>query len=306
MPTHSHLAGVYAAAITPLRPDYSPDLEGLPGLLKFLADRGCHGALLLGTTGEGPSFAAQERVAIFKAAQEARYSLPGFRLLAGTGTPSLEETIFLTRKAFELGLDGVVVLPPYYFRSASMEGLLEWFSEVIERAVPEGGALLGYHIPPVSGVPLPFELLARLKDTFYDRFAGLKDSSGEAEHARALQSRFGNELLVLNGNDRLFSLALASGASGAITALANLLSPDLRQIWDSPPGSQEQRQAQERLTAARGVMDRYPPAPSTLKALLGRQYSFPVWAVRPPLLPISPETADQVARELFANGQDRL
>lgn len=306
MPTHSHLAGVYAAAVTPLQPDYSPDLEALPGFLSFLADRGCHGALLLGTTGEGPSFAIQERLSIFKAAQEARSSLPGFKILAGTGTPSLEETIILTRSAFEIGLDGVVVLPPYYFRNASIEGLVKWFSEVIEKAVPEGSALLGYHFPAVSGVSLPIDLLARLKESYYERFAGLKDSSGDPEHAKALKSSFGDELLVLTGNDRLFSLALESSASGAITALANLLSPDLRKVWDSKPGSLERRQAQERLNTARQIMDRYPPAPAMLKAMIARQHSFPEWTVRPPLLPIKPETADQAAKELFINGQDRL
>jgi 4-hydroxy-tetrahydrodipicolinate synthase len=306
MPIHSQLAGVYAAAITPLQPDYSPDLEALPNFLKFLAERGCHGALLLGTTGEGPSFAAHERLAIFKTAQEARHWFPEFKLLAGTGTPSLEETTLLTRAAFEAGLDGVVVLPPYYFRNAPMEGLLKWFSEVIRRAVPEGAALLGYHIPAVSGVPLSFELLSRLKDSFQDRFAGLKDSSGDPEHAKRLQAGFGNDLIVLNGNDRLFSLALEAGASGAITALANLLSPDLRQVWESPPGSPERVQAQANLNTAREIMDRYPPAASTLKALLARQHSFPLWTVRPPLLPISPETTQQVARELFNSGQDRL
>jgi 4-hydroxy-tetrahydrodipicolinate synthase len=139
MPIHSHLSGIYAAAITPLHPDYSPDLDAIPGFLEFLAGRGCHGALLLGTTGEGPSFAAHERLAIFKAAQEARRTLPGFRLLGGTGTPSLEETIYLTQAAFETGLDGVVVLPPYYYRSASNDGLFEWYSQVIQRAVPKGG-----------------------------------------------------------------------------------------------------------------------------------------------------------------------
>jgi 4-hydroxy-tetrahydrodipicolinate synthase len=306
MPIHSHLAGVYAAAVTPLNPDYSPNLEAFPDFFKFLAERGCHGALILGTTGEGPSFAAHERQAIFKAAQEARRSLPEFKLLAGTGTPSLEETVLLTQSAFEAGLDGVVVLPPYYYRNAPLEGLLKWFSEVIKRAVPQGGALLGYHIPAVSGVPLSIELLSCLKISFPDRFAGLKDSSGDPEHTQRLQASFGNELLVFNGNDRLVSLALEAGASGAITALANLRSPDLRLVWDSPSGSQERWQAQERLNAAREIMDRYPPAAPTLKALLARHFSFPEWAVRPPLLPLSPGTAENAARELFKNGQERL
>jgi 4-hydroxy-tetrahydrodipicolinate synthase len=304
MPIHSHLSGIYAAAITPLHRDYSPDLDAIPGFLKFLADRGCHGALLLGTTGEGPSFAAHERLAIFKAAQEARRTIPGFRLLGGTGTPSLEETIYLTQAAFETGLDGVVVLPPYYYRSASNDGLFEWYSKVIQRAVPEGGALLGYHFPKMSGVPLSLDLLARLKDTFQDRFAGLKDSSGDPEHVQRLKETFGNELVILNGNDSLLSLAMEAGESGAITALANLLSPDLRRVWEAVPGSQEQKQAQARLNAARAVMDRFQPAPSTLKVLLARRHPFPLWTVRPPLLPLDPETADRAALE-FAQ-MDRL
>ena len=299
MSNQSDLAGIYVAAVTPLRRDYSVDLEAIGGLLEFFSKRGCHGALLLGTTGEGPSFAPQERLAIFKAAQESRKRLPAFRLLAGTGTPSLVETISLTRAAFEAGLDGVVVLPPYYFRNAPEDGLFIWFSEVLREAVPSGGSLLAYHIPPVSGVPLSLDLLARLKDAFPDRFAGLKDSSGEAEHAQRLGDRFGRDLVVLTGNDRLFSLALQAGASGAITALANLLSPYLRQIWDAPKGSDQQMQMQERLTAARVVMDRYPPAPSTLKALLAHQHGFPLWTVRPPLLPIRPEVTEMVASELI-------
>jgi 4-hydroxy-tetrahydrodipicolinate synthase len=299
MSVHSHLAGVYVAAVTPLRPDDSIDLEAIDGLLEFYSKRGCHGALLLGTTGEGPSFDAQERLAIFKTAQEARKRLPAFRLLAGTGTPSLTETISLTRAAFEAGLDGVVVLPPYYYRNAPEDGLFVWFSEVLRAAVPAGGSLLAYHIPPISGVHISLDLLARLKEAFPDRFAGLKDSSGEPEFAQRLGERFGSDLVVLTGNDRLFSLALQAGASGAITALANLLSPYLRKIWDAPWGSDQQRQIQECLTSARSVMDRYPPAPSTLKALLAHRHGFPQWTVRPPLLPIRPEVTEMVAAELI-------
>jgi len=288
-----HLAGVYAAALTPLLPDFSPDPTALPTLLEFLAQRGCHGALLFGTTGEGPSFAPSERLAMFRAAMEIRQSRPGFRLLIGTGTPSLEETIELTRAAFDLGADGVVVLPPYYFRKVSDEGLLAWFGQVIQRAVPKGGALFGYHIPPITGVALSLDLLARLKDAFPDRFAGIKDSSAEAEHARNLGERFGADLLILNGTDRLFSLALQVGASGCITALANLFSPDLRQVWDAALRGETDEAAQARLNAARAVSESYPPAPPLLKMLLARWHGFPQWPVRPPLLPMPEETANQ-------------
>jgi 4-hydroxy-tetrahydrodipicolinate synthase len=292
--------GVFAAAITPLANDFSLDLDGLPRLLEFLSGRGCHGALLFGTTGEGPSFSPAERLAALRVAQDWRRAQPDFRLLAGVGTPSLRETIELTQAAFDLGLDGVLALPPYYYRNVIDDGLFAWFSQVIERAVPAGGTLFGYHIPKVSGVPLSLALLTRLKESFPERFAGLKDSSGDPEFARQLGEQFGASLDVLTGNDRLFSHALAHHAVGCITAVANLYSPDLRRVWDAfqEKDAHTQENAQQRLTAVRAVTDRYQPYPPLLKALLARQFDFPRWAVCPPLLPLSAELADQAMHEL--------
>ena len=300
MQNHHHLSGVYAAAVTPLQKDATIDTSVLPILLEFLADRGCHGVLLLGTTGEGPSFAPNERIAILRAALEVRQTFPDFRLLAGTGTPSLEETIALTRASFDLGYDGVVVLPPYYFRQVSDEGLFAWFSQVIQQAVPPGSALLGYHIPGVSGVSLTINLLTRLRDAFPYRFAGLKDSSGDLDHARLLGERFGDELLVLTGNDQLFSVALRAQASGCITALANIASPELRQVWDAYHRDEDATETQERLNAARTVMETLMEVSPILKAILARRHKFPDWTVRPPLISLSPIEADKAAADIDA------
>ena len=300
MPNHQSLRGVYAAALTPLKPDFSLALDDLPAFLGFLARRGCHGALLMGTTGEGPSFSADERLALLRAGLAVRQEHPDFRLLLGTGTPSLEETVQLTRAAFDLGVDGVVVLPPYYFRKVSDDGLFAWFSQVIQRAVPTNAALLGYHIPSLSGVPLSLDLLARLKDAFPDQFAGLKDSSADADHARRLGVRFGPDLLVFSGTDSLFSLALEQGASGCITALANLRSPDLRKVWEAFQAGGAEPAAQGCLDAAREVMGRYPPNPPLYKALLAQLHPFALWAVRPPLLPMETGRADQALAEAQA------
>lgn len=298
-----HLAGVYSAAITPLRNNDQFIPQDLPAFLAFLARRGCHGALILGTTGEGPSFSIAERLEITRAAVQVRQEFPDFRLLAGTGTPSLEDTIGLTRAAFELGYEGVVVLPPYYFRKATVEGLFQWYARLLQNAVPKSGALLGYHIPAVSGVPIPIELLRRLKDAFPEKFAGLKDSTGDPEHARLLGEQFGDELLVFTGNDLLLSHALEQHASGCITALANLASPDSRRVWDSfQAGAWEtggrDEVAQARLDYRRRVLDRYPPTPAMLKALLARQYSFPSWTVRLPLLAHESAAVDLAAVEI--------
>jgi 4-hydroxy-tetrahydrodipicolinate synthase len=289
---------VYAASVTPLKPDFSPDLESLPALLAFFASRGCDGALLLGTTGEGPSFSARERQALFRAALEVRQAHPSFRLLAGTGTPSMEETIEITKQAFNLGFDGAVVLPPYYFRKVSDEGLFAWFSQIMGKAVPEGAYLLGYHFPKVSGVPLSIDLLARLKDEFPGRFAGLKDSSADSDYARQLGERFGGDFAVMSGTDSLFSQALSWGASGCITAPANLFSPDLKHIWDLHQQGKTDPRIEARIATARRFVDSYPPAPPLLKAMLARGHGFPRWPVRPPLLPLPAEVEEKAADEL--------
>ena len=298
MISFSYLSGVYAAAVTPLKPDFSPDLQALPALLDFLAQRGCHGVLLFGTTGEGPSFSPPERLEVLKAAQKIKQSRPDFRILVGTGTPSLTETIELTRATFDQGADGVVVLPPYYYRKVSDEGLFAWFSEVIRSAVPSGKALLGYHIPPVTGVPLSLDLLSRLRDAYPDRFAGIKDSSADLEHARLVGAKFGADLLILNGTDRLFSQALLAGASGCITALGNLFSPDLRRVWDAHQRGESDEVAQKRLDAARSISEKYPPAPPLLKMLLSKWYGLPAWPVRPPLIGLSAETIEKALADI--------
>lgn len=294
------LAGVYAAAVTPLKNDFTPDLDGLSNLTHFLAHRGCHGMLLMGTTGEGPSFSIEERIQVYQAAIDTREDLDDFHLLAGTGTPSLDETIYLTKSAFELGFEGVVVLPPYYYRKATDEGLFSWFSQVLQRAVPSDGILLGYHIPPVSGVSLSLDLLSRLKDAFPTQFAGVKDSSGDADWARSLGKRFGGNLMVFNGNDRLFTIGLQSCASGCITAMANLLSPLHRLVWDNFLAGKPDEITQDKLSQAREELDRYPPMPPVLKLLLSRLHGFPQWEVKPPLLEFDPSQAEIMLSRFLA------
>lgn len=291
------LAGVYAAALTPLNADSSPDLEPVPAFLDFLAERGCHGALLFGTTGEGPSFSPAEREAVWRAALSVREKRPDFRLLAGTGTPSLQETIDLTKTAFELGYNGVIVLPPYYFRKASDNGLFHWFEQVIQKAVPSDGYLLGYHFPAAAGIGFSLELLKRLKDAFPVQFAGIKDSSHDPALANTLGEKFGTDLAVFNGTDSYFAMALQNSAAGCITAPANLISPELRSVYDAFVNGNDPAEAQTQVTKLRQVLEQYPPFPPTLKALLSRIHDFPRWPVRPPLDDLTDEVARQVEKE---------
>lgn len=299
--TSTHpLAGVYAAAVTPLKHDLSLDLEAVPAQLAFLSSRGCHGALYFGTTGEGPSFSPSEREVFMRSVRAHRQLIPGFRLLAGTGTPSLSETIDITKLAFELGYDGVVVLPPYYFRTATDDGLFKWFSEVITKAVPEDKYLLGYHFPKVAGIGLSIELLSRLKDAFPKQFAGIKDSSGDITLAKTLGDTFGSDLVVFSGTDSYLQNAMQNKAAGCITAAANMISPDLREVWNLMQEGKDASKAQEHVAKLRGIIEKYPPFPATLKALLHRMYDLPLWSVKPPLEDMPEELVQIVEDELKA------
>jgi 4-hydroxy-tetrahydrodipicolinate synthase len=296
------LCGVFAAALTPLNADYSLDLESVPVYLDFLARRGCHGALLLGTTGEGPSFSPAERLDLLRAALKVRETHPGFRLLAGTGTPSLTETADLNRAAFDLGFDGVVCLPPYYYRKATDDGLFDWFEAVITRSVPTDAFLLGYHIPGVAGIGFSIPLLTRLKDAFPVQFAGIKDSSHDAELAHNLGDLFGDDLLVLTGTDSYLRLAMENRAGGCITAPANLLSPGLRAVYDAFTVGGDSSQEQATVSEQRRILEKFPPFPPALKALVSRLHSLPRWTVRPPLDPMTDAALESALAELTQAG----
>jgi 4-hydroxy-tetrahydrodipicolinate synthase len=290
-----NLKGIFAASITPLNQDFSPDLEAIPEYLGFLAGRGCHGALLLGTTGEGPSFSYKQRIEIIKAGIRVREQWPEFMLMAGTSTPSLDETVKLTKAAFDLGIDATVVLPPYYFRSAGEQGLMTWYCEVLNKAVPEGGIFLAYHIPAVSGVEISIDFLEKLAGSYPNKFSGLKDSSGDPEYARQLGDRFGDALQVFTGNDHLLTTALNHHASGCITAMANVISPELRSLWGAFEVKQSSEMTQARIDQVRKDFERFQPFPPLIKLLLNIYFDFPLWPVCPPLEDLSHEAADRVS-----------
>ena len=171
---------------------------------------------------------------------------------------------------------------------------------MIRKAVPSDKYLLGYHFPPLIGVGFSIELLARLKDAFPAQFAGIKDSSHDPDLARALGENFGSDLVALTGTDSYLKLAMENQAAGCITAPANIISPDLREVWDLMREGKDSTEAQARVTEKRHILEKYPPFPPTLKALLHRMYGLPRWAVKPPLVAISEELEEKAANELTA------
>ncbi|HKY53826.1 MAG TPA: dihydrodipicolinate synthase family protein, partial [Anaerolineales bacterium] len=181
---------------------------------------------------------------------------------------------------------------------ATDEGLFNWFSELITKAVPSDRYLLGYHFPRVAGIGFSIELLARLKDAFPTQFAGIKDSSHDAHLARSLGETFGYDLVVLTGTDSYVKLAMENKAAGCITAPANIISPELRNVWDLMRAGKDASAAQAHVTEIREILDKYLPFPPTLKAMLHRLHGLPRWHVKPPLVDINETMEDQLVNEL--------
>ena len=291
------LSGVFAAALTPLKIDLTPDVDLIPQYLSHFENHGCHGALLLGTTGEGPSFSKMERIMIMESAFQYKRSHPQFKLLVGTGTTNLDETIELTQIAFSKDFDGVVVLPPYYFRKVGDDSLFEWFRAIIENAVPINKHLLIYNFPLMTGISFSLGLLERLKENFPLRFAGIKDSSSDEQYSLELGDKFGDKLLVLTGNDRLLSAALKNNAGGCITALANISSHLSREVWDGFQQSRNVEKTQQKISSLRDLLESYTPYPPFLKVMMNKIVGFPLSSVKPPLQNLKEGVIDQAVEQ---------
>ena len=294
----SDFKGVVTAVVTPFSPDDRPDLDNLQRLIRCLVEEGVDGLLLLGTTGEGPSTSFEEQQDILRAGLEAA----GDRtVMAGTGCASLPDTIRLTRRAFELGVDGVVTVPPFYFKKSSTAGLLAYFQRVLDEAVPPEGALFLYDIPQVTGIPISPELIAGLLSHAENKLGGVKDSTGDFAHSLALIRAF-PQLRIFVGTDKFLLNGMRSGAAGCITAGSNvfgsLAAGVYRAFCEGREAEALAEALQEELAAARSALEKYTPFAASLKSLLARRFEGGGWNVRPPLVPLSSEEEASLVRSL--------
>ncbi len=280
------LAGVFAPIVTPFRAGGTTiDFAWLPYLLSYLEAHGLDGVVPMGTTGEGPSLSPDERKALLDTVMARRGRL---RVIAGVGTPSLALTIELTQHAFASGVDSVLVLPPYYWRNVSDEGLVTYFRTLCDKAVKPGQKIMLYHIPHISGVPITLNMLDALMETHGDCILGLKDSSGNPRSALEFMRRYPT-LKVFIGSDDLAGFAYEMGAAGTISLAANVVPDKLQALRHLAQSGKDYTQAQEELSALRALLVEFGPVQASLKVLLSKILNTPLTFVRPPLLNLSAE-----------------
>ncbi len=279
------ISGVLAPALTPFDQNLRLDTEKLVAHCQWLLAQGCTGLVPFGTTSEASSLAISERMETLEALVSA--GIDPQVLVPGTGTTSIRETIEFTSYATELGCAGSLVLPPFYFRNVSDDGVFAYFQTLIETIAHENLRIYLYHIPSYTQVNLSVDLIQRLQDAYPAHIVGVKDSSGDWAHTEALLKAF-PDLNIFVGSERYLLDALRLGGAGSITAVANVNPGHIRVVFDT--WQSEQADAlQARITLTRGMIEKYPTIPS-LKALLAYYRQDPDWGiVRPPLLTLPAE-----------------
>lgn len=279
--------GIYAAAITPFQEDGSVDVAKLIAYCQHLMkDGGCDGVAPTGTTGEGNSISYRDRIALPGAFAEAGFD-PA-RVLFGTGSCAAQDAVEVTRAAVEAGFANVLVLPPFYYKNPSDDGLHAYYARLIEKVGDDRLRVYLYHFPQMSMTPFSVDLVKRLKADFGPVIAGLKDSSGDLSQSLAFAEATGGvdgDFDVYPSSEAFVFDGLDGGCAGIISGSTNVTA-NLVQAALSAEGA-ARSSALETVKTARATASKY-PLMAAMKQLEAWRTGDESWTrMAPPLVPLT-------------------
>lgn len=298
MTSQNQPTGVFAASLTPMTADLSIDIPRAVAHNKWLLANGCDGVAPLGTTGEANSLGFDERLALLDALAEAGIS--GAQMIAGVGCTAIPDTVTLTRKALANGAGGVLMLPPFYYKGPSEDGLFAAYAEVIERVGDSALKIYLYNFPQQVGFELPLTLIGRLIKAYPDTVVGAKDSSGDWPRMERTLKEFPG-FRLFPGSEEFLLAGLRLGGVGCISATVNVNAPQAQAVYANWQTS-EADALQAHLTALRmGFKDL--PAIPVMKAYHAQEHNDPgMGHVRPPFLPATPGQLATATARLESEG----
>jgi 4-hydroxy-tetrahydrodipicolinate synthase len=308
LPPTQRIRGVLAPVVTPFKADLSPDCERLVRHCQWLLSQNC-GLAVFGTNSEANSMSSAERMKLLDTLVAA--GVDRSRMMPGTGCCSLTETVELTAHAVKHGCAGVLMLPPFYYKAVSEEGLYRYFSEVVQRVGDTRLKVYLYHIPPVAIVGVTPKLVERLRKAYPNAIAGMKDSSGDWNNTKtfldafaetARPARTGFDLFV--GSESFLLANMRNGGVGTISATANVNPAAIHKLyaeWNTADADQQQ----SKLDVVREVFSsrKFPSMIAALKQTISIYTDDPEWVrVRPPLVELTTEQAESLATDSKAIG----
>jgi 4-hydroxy-tetrahydrodipicolinate synthase len=293
------LQGVLSPVVTPFDRKLRPDGARLVRHCRWLLDQDV-GLAVFGTNSEANSMSVAEKRELLDALVDG--GTPPERMMPGTGCCALTDSVELTRAAVQIGCGGVLMLPPFYYKGVSDEGLFRNYAEIIERVGDDRLRIYLYHIPSVAAVPITLALIDRLLTAFPGIIAGIKDSSGDWNNTRAMLEKFQPRGFdVFAGSENFLLATMRGGGVGCITATGNVNPGAIAKLHRTWQGADADTQ-QAGLDATRAIFAKFPMIPA-LKAAISHYSSDEEWAVvRPPLVELSPAQREELARNLAAAG----
>ena len=269
--------GISAALLTPFSADGQIDFDRFVSHARKLLYNGAASVTIFGTTGEGASVSPDERRAGLT--RLVAQGIPPDAIIQTIYANSVDGAVAQADSGLEIGASNFLLVPPFYFKNCTDDGLLDWHAQLFAKVDPRARFTL-YHIPQVTGVALSPQLVGRLAARFSQQLLAVKDSSGSWDHATELLAL--NTIPVLIGDERLLHRAAAMGGAGAITGMANLYPDRMHRIYSTATEDTVLSAEVTRIVAH--------PAVPALKALLVQQTGDPGWMrVRAPLEPLSTE-----------------
>lgn len=288
--------GLWTPAATPFREDLSIDMERYVAFCHDLLREGAHGLAVLGTTSEANSLDFEERKNVLE--KLVASGINPAQLLPGTGAASFGDAVKLTKHAAELGVKGSLLLPPFYYKGVSDEGLFEFVSEVVARVNVKRLKLYLYNFPQQTGIVWSPALIAKLRGAFPETVIGIKDSSGDAKYLDTLLEKFPG-FAIFPSSESLMVDALGKGAAGCISASANTHVSAIRALYDGWK-SPEAASMNARASAIRSLIASYPLI-AAVKATLADRYRHKGWhRLRPPLTALDEQQAAELREKLAA------
>jgi 4-hydroxy-tetrahydrodipicolinate synthase len=297
--SRARITGVLSPVVTPFRSDLSPDADRLVSHCRWLLSNDVSLAVF-GTNSEANSLSVDEKIELLD--HVVGSGVNPARMMPGTGCCAITDSVRLTAHAVKLGCAGVLMLPPFYYKGVSDEGLFRNFCEIIERVGDARLRIYLYNIPPVSQVPITVALIERLLKSYPGIIAGAKDSSGDWDNTKAYLENFAEHGFdVFPGAETFLLQGLRNGAVGCISATANVNPRAISQLFATWQNADADAQ-QQRLNEVRGIFARYPMIPS-LKAAIAHHSGDAAWfTVRPPLIELTSKQRSSLVRELDAAG----
>ena len=293
--------GIWPALLTPLRADLSVDHARFAAHSQALLASGCTGITPFGTTGEGPSFSIAERIQAID--ELVKNGVPAAQIMVSTSCAALPDTLALTRHAVQLGAHGCLMMPPFFLKGVSDQGVIDSYRYVIDSVDDPNFKLYLYHIPQVSGVGLSHQVIATLLRLYPTTIVGIKDSACTTAHSVALADAFMQQLTVYVGYEPDLPEMGRRGSTGAISGIANFMPRVVRQLvlQHDAPTTPAQR---ERILQLLALLDSYSLLPA-LKGIMAALTGDDAWLrVRAPLVALAPAEFKMIADAVRSVGID--